>query len=376
MNTKNILRAVFITWAVIAVGLITQSSAASELDDFIQSRMDKAKIPGLAVCIVKNGEIQWTKGYGWADVDKKIAVTPSTLFWVASISKTVTATALMQLHEERRFRLDDDVNQYLPFSVRNPNHPNAPITFRQLLTHTSGIPFRKVPVDANSFPLGIFLQHFFVPGGRYYLEENFYASKPGQSWYYSNIAYALIGFLVEQISGLPFDQYCKKEIFKPLKMRETSWFYGQLDPAHLAKPYRYDSTSQTYLSVKTHPYMPGYPAGQLRTSVRQLARFLIAQIQQGRYKGIRILKQKTAGEMRRVQFPEIAEWQGLSFFLSSDGSGSYIGHGGGGPGEGVRTAMVFRVENGTGIIMLANRYTDNQAWYEIRQRLFAHADQY
>lgn len=379
MNSKNITRLILILCTVITTSLITYAYAGSQLDEFILAKMNEAKIPGFAACIVKNGKIQWANGYGFADVENKVPVTPDTLFWIASISKVVTATALMQLYEERRFGLDDDVNRYLPFAVRNPKHPNAPITFRQLLTHTSSIATRRSEVlqsirtnaDFN-LPLGRFLKQFFTPGGRYYSEDNFYQYDPGKGWDYSSFGYSLAGYLVEHISSVPFDQYSKKRIFEPLEMRETSWFYREVDPAHLAKPYTYNRSRQAYIPVKTHDY-PTYPMGSLNTSAKQLAHFLIAHIQRGRFKGIQILNEKTANEMRRVQFPQIAEWQGLSFFLYSDTAGHYAAHGGGGPGLGTRTVMVFRIEDGTGIIMLSNRYAEHQAWGEILDRLFTRA---
>ncbi len=382
MKSKNIVQVIVVLCTVWTTGLITHAYAGSELDAFILTRMNEAKIPGFAACIVKNGKVQWTKGYGWADVESKTPVTSSTIFWLASISKVVTATALMQLHEERRFGLDDDVNQYLPFPVRNPKHPNAPITFRQVLTHTSSISTRRNEVLHSiktngdlSLGLGVFLEHFFVPEGRYYSEDNFYQYNPGKRWNYSSFGFSLAGYLVEQISQVPFDQYCKKRIFEPLEMRKTSWFYRELDPTRLAKGYRYDRTNEAYIPVKTYDY-PTYPMGALCSSAKELANFLIAHIQRGRFNGIQVLKEKTANDMRRAQFPEIAEWQGLSFFLFSDANGQYVSHGGGGRGLGTKTVMLFRVEDGTGVIMLGNRYTENKAWEEIRIRLFDEAERY
>ena len=121
-----------------------RSSAAADpgnvLDAFIEAEMKAQKIPGLAACIVKSGRIVWSKGYGWSDIKKQLAMDPNrTVQNIGSISKTVTATAAMQLWEKGKFELDDDINHYLPFPVRNPLHADKLISFRSLLTHRSSI---------------------------------------------------------------------------------------------------------------------------------------------------------------------------------------------------------------------------------------------
>jgi len=110
-----------------------------DLDTFIKEVMEKSHLPGLSACIVRNSNIIWSKGYGWADIENKISMTPDTVQNIASVSKTVTATAVMQLWEKGLFTLDDDVNGYLPFKAQNPRFPDVEITFRQLLTHRSSI---------------------------------------------------------------------------------------------------------------------------------------------------------------------------------------------------------------------------------------------
>ena len=109
------------------------------LDAFIRAKMKVAHVPGLAACVVSGGEVVWAKGFGWADIGARRRVTADTGFMLASISKTLIATAVMQQVEAGNLSLDADVDTYLPFSVRNPRHPGDPITLQQLLTHTSSI---------------------------------------------------------------------------------------------------------------------------------------------------------------------------------------------------------------------------------------------
>ena len=111
----------------------------TDLDRFILDGMKGAKVPGLAAAVVKDGNIIWTGAYGWANIENKTPVTNETLFQVASVSKPVTAFAIMQLVEQGLLTLDADINEVLPFPVRNPRHPKVPITLKHLLTHTSGI---------------------------------------------------------------------------------------------------------------------------------------------------------------------------------------------------------------------------------------------
>ena len=110
-----------------------------ELLQFIESTMQTHLIPGLSISIVKNGHIVWEKYFGYANIEENIIVDENTMFILSSISKTITATALMQLFEDGLFILDDDIDEYLPFNVNHPDYPNIPITFKMLLSHTSGI---------------------------------------------------------------------------------------------------------------------------------------------------------------------------------------------------------------------------------------------
>jgi len=111
----------------------------NELNAYIEQTMAMNYIPGLSVSIVKNGSIVWGNNYGYANTADSILVNQNTLFLLSSVSKTITATALMQLWEEQYFQLDDPINNYLPFTVSHPDYPNTELTFKMLLTHTSGI---------------------------------------------------------------------------------------------------------------------------------------------------------------------------------------------------------------------------------------------
>ncbi len=338
-------------------------------------------MPGLAICIVKNGRIAIVRGYGWADISVQKPVTPDTIFLMASVSKTITGTALMQLYERGLYKLDDDVNKYLPFSVRNPSFPRNSITFRQLMSHVSSIRDRYSVYDRiysvgdSPIPLGNFLRDYLVPGRKYFQPQNFYPFAPATKYQYSNVGAALGGHMAERVSGINFSEYCKQNIFRPLKMNHTGWFLSEVPAEQLTSLYDVDSSGK-FVKLQQYGY-PDYPNYQLRTSARQLARFLIAHIQFGRYGKNQILKPETVREMRRIQFPELDSYQGLAFYYyySSNGDG-FLGHGG--ITDGTTTEMWFRLRDGAGIIMMCNRWLftsrENQAWNDIFFRLVQEAD--
>lgn len=342
-------------------------NSSVDIDSFITATMDTFHIPGLSACIVRDGEIIWKDAYGYADIDNNRQVTDSTLFKLASVSKPFTGTALMQLWENGLFDLDEDINNHLPISVRNPYHPDDPITFRMLLTHTSSIvdnwsiltPLITWGGD-SPIPLDSFLTNYLVPGGVYYTDENFSNSAPLTSWHYSNVGATLIGYLVETISNMPFAQYCQDSVFIPLGMNEASWFLSNLDTNHIALPYYFSEGS--YHSYG-HYGMVWYPAGQLRTSAVQVARLLIAFMRKGQIDGIRILDSTTVDLMTTVQFPNLNDELALFWFIvprtvPDFGTYNFCGHGG--SSYGVRTVMDYTLDayKHVGVVVLTNGRSD------------------
>jgi CubicO group peptidase (beta-lactamase class C family) len=335
----------------------------TSLDSFIVHTMDSLHVPGVAACIVKDEDIIWHGEYGYADVAREIVVTDSTLFLLASISKTFVATALMQLWEDGLFGLDDTVSDYLPFPVKNPLYPNTPITFRMILAHTSSIArndqfwFPLVTWGHDSpIPLDYFLQNWLLPGGVYYRYTNYKQYPPGAGGEYSNIAFSLAGYLVEQISDQSFEQYCQESVFGPLGMDETSWFLSELDIDHIAVPTGYDGFN--YYQYGQFGF-PVYPAGQLRTSALQLGRHLIAFMNMGEIDGARVLDSATVEQMSTIQYPNIRvfpeapqiEW-GLGWYRIDTGDGYVWGHDGG--IYGTATVMYCDLERRIGAIVLTN----------------------
>lgn len=348
------------------------------LDSFITAKMAEHHIPGVSACIVKRGNIIWTGNYGWAYINLNIPIYDSTLFQIASVSKTVTGAALMKLYERGQFELDDSINAYLPFRVWNPYYPDSAITFKMLLTHTSSINdnWQNMPYFYNMDPprpLGDYLDDYFTPDSMYYSIENFNNFPPGSTWEYCNIGYALAGYLVESITGIDFNEYCKDSIFAHLGMSESSFFYRDIDTMHLAMPYRWVG-GNNYLAYGHYSYYD-YPGGMLKTSTIQLARFLIAFMQGGRYQSVRILDSATVRLILTpiMMIPNSQYWQGLTWRRTYLGTRTLWGHSG--SDNGIRTRMYFCPADTTGALLFANGET-NPAYDLILNEMLNYASNY
>jgi CubicO group peptidase (beta-lactamase class C family) len=369
------------------------------LDEFIEAERRSLRIPGLAACVVKDGRVAWSKGYGWADIAKRVPMDPDrTVQNVGSVSKTVVATAVMQLWEKGEFQLDDDVNDRLPFAVRNPAHPGVAITYRLLLTHRSGV--ADGPAYGASYACGDpglsledWLRAYLEPGGRHYDKgANFHPWRPGEKSAYSNVGFGLLGYLVERVSGRPFPRYTREEIFEPLGMTRTGWLLSEIEADAHAVPYAPASDGEPpgeeleayrkfgllageaqrdaggdYLPLCLYSF-PNYPDGSLRTGVNQLARFLLAYVGDGVYGDARILGADTVRLMLTPQ-AATAPQQGLCWAAERRDGHRLWGHNGADPG--IRTTMAFRPSDGVGAIVFVNRAGVNLS--KINERLFREA---
>lgn len=323
-----------------------------DLDRFLRRRLADSNCPGLGLAAVYDGRVAWSGGLGLANVRRSQQVRRDTMFMLASISKTVTATALMQVWEQGTIDLDADVNDVLPFPVRNPAFPSRPITARQLLTHTSGIRdnwSELIPLYVKGdspIALRTFLKRYLVRGGAHYsASKNFAGWRPGTGYLYSNVGAALIGYLVEAVTDVDFARWCERRIFDPLGMSDTGWHLRGLDRDRVARPYRRRADG-SWTSYGLYGY-PDYPDGGLRTTARSLAKFLAAYSRGGGP----ILKSSTVDLMLRDQKVP-GPWQGMVWYRTSGPGGYLIGHGG--ADSGVRTEMWFRRDDGAGAIVLAN----------------------
>lgn len=346
--------------------------APDELDAFLLETLQETRAPGLSAALVADGAVQWAGAYGIADEDSGADVATDTAFMLASVSKTVTAVALMQLYDDGLFDLDADINDALDFDVHNPAHPDEPITYRQLLTHSSSIDdnwdtMLDYYVEGDSsVGLGAFLADYLDPAGAEYQPgANYHSWAPGTGSVYSNIGAALAGYMVEALSGVPFDDHCDARIFAPLHMDHTGWHLEDFEVVDVAIPHAPDPVP--------HYGYPDYPNGQLRSSASDIGAFLAAFANGGiSADGTRILQATTVDEMQRVQFPSLDPSMGLIWWHTDVGGAPVIGHNGG--DLGVSTDMYFRGGETRGFVALFNGEPGSRKVADIHERLLEEVD--
>lgn len=285
-------------------------STAAELNAYFTNVIQAQNYVGLGACIAEGDRIVWEGAYGYADLEEKKLLREDNIFQLASLSKVVTATALMQLYEKGMFRLDDDVSLYIPVKVRNPNFSDKPITFRMLMTHTAG--FDDVLPNGNKIslgskgdspiPLSDFVEGLFTPGGKYYSTDYFSNNLPGTKYGYSNIAFSLIGYIVEKLTGKDFSEYCNEALFRPLEMDNTNWHLKGLDTGRVVLGYGFPRGDSITSYQRVGPFgVPGYPEGMLRTTMQDFVKFLSVFVNGGRYKDYQALKPETVELMLSPQ---------------------------------------------------------------------------
>jgi len=279
----------------------TKADFETFLDALIPSQLRNRNIAGAVVSVVKDGQVLFQKGYGYADVEEKKPVLPDqTLFRPGSISKLFTATAVMQLVEQGKLDLDRDINDYLDFAI--PKTYPEPITLRQLLTHTGG--FEEILKN-------LFVAHQSdIKPLRTYLVNEMPARifAPGKIPSYSNYGFTLAGYIVERVSGEKFERYVESHILKPLGMNHST--FDQPLPAELAP-----QMSKGYLSASKKPrdfeFVQVVPAGALTTTAADMTRFMLAFLQDGAVDGVSILKPETVRQMETRQFEFHSKLPGL-----------------------------------------------------------------
>jgi CubicO group peptidase (beta-lactamase class C family) len=342
---------------VLAPPLRARAAMPAGLSRAIQDLMDAGRLPGLSAAVVRDGEVVWSHAWGMANIEAGRPATPDTLFMLASVSKTVVATAVLQAIEEGLFELDTHVNDVLPFRVRNPVHPDQPITIRQLLTHTSSIRDNWTLLTASyvtgdaEMSLRTFLRRYLAPDGADLAPNNYYSFGPGRSYRYANVGAALAAFLVEPASGIGFDMWCERRIFAPLGMDRAGWHLAGLPRRDIAMPYTWWGNKNAYVPDGQYGY-PDYPDGALRTTAPQLARHLAMVMGGGAWRDRRLLSESTVRELRRDQVPDLEPGQGLIWFRLERPSRSLFGHDGG--DTGVATVCFFDPAEGLGVVALAN----------------------
>ena len=378
-----------ISWLMGETSIGTIRESVEQLEGFekkIDYLVNREGMPSFTAGIVANGELIWNKGW--------VASSDETIYAINSMTKTFTATSILQLHERGLVGLDDDVNEHLPFALRHPDYPNTPITVRMLLTHQSGlnhrtdtfddytlteelldlmIKFDMRPVNkaVQTVPHMEFYGGLVDPDGEYFTPDVWTSNKPGTQYSYSNIGFDILSLIVEAVTGREYQDYLRENILDLLGMTSTVFSIHEF-PERQAVPYE-----RLYgVLLKTMMELPLYGrrmfgAGGLRSTVTDISKFMMALTNDGAYGDYQMLQSETVALMKSVQVnvplghgDALQTGNGLGLGILDDDPVGYwnheidlhgaMGHGGSNPGM---TSSMYFVEdaNGSyGIIAMTN----------------------
>lgn len=268
----------------------------------IDSIMKECKMVGLSVAVVKKGKIIYTHAFGIKNIAANTALSNNDIFRIASISKSFSATAIMQLVEAKKLSLDDDVSKLIGFTVRNPKYPDKVITLKMLMSHTSSLNdtqgyFTLDSINPNKSPNYIKCYNNYAPGGGYE---------------YCNLNYNMVGTIIEKTSGERFDKYIKNHILDKLGLY-GGYEVGALDSTRFATLYEYDSATKQFTAADSaynprraiiNNYVMGQstpvfsPTGGMKISATGLAKYMTMHMNYGKYDGIKIISKKSAKTMQ------------------------------------------------------------------------------
>lgn len=335
-------------------GLRDRAELEAFLDGIMAAQRESLHIQGAAVSVVKDGQLFFSKGYGYADTRTGRKVDPArTLFRIGSVSKLFTWHAVMQLVEQGKLDLDKDLNAYLT-AFKIPATFPEPVTMAHLLTHTPGFEDRVIGLFRRKAeemkPLGELLAEELPARVR----------RPGHLASYSNHGTALAGYVVEVVSGMPWAEYIEKNILEPLGMRHAT-VRQPLPPEiadDMAMGYRYRSGE---FQEQPFEFVPAAPAGSMSAAAEDMARFMIAHLQDGRFGSVQVLSEAGARRMHSRLFGHDPRLNGMlhGFYEMSRNGERIFGHGG--DTLWFHTQLALFPERNTGLFVSYNSDTGSKA---------------
>jgi CubicO group peptidase (beta-lactamase class C family) len=321
------------------------AAEVTKINNYLQGIVDRQQIPGLTVAATRNDSVVYTGAFGFKNITTKEPMKASYDFHWASVSKTFVATAIMQLVEKDKIKLDEKLITYLPYFKQKGSDYKV-ITIRQMLNHTSGIGDVEdyewdKPQNDDGAP------ERFVRS----LENDEMLFRPGTDWRYSNTAYEILGVLITTVSGMPFESYVKKNILTPLGMTSSSFIYPEIPDSlrvsgHLwaGKPI----VSKIYPYNKIHA-----PSSTLNSNVLEMAYYAMANLHRGKYKDVQILVDSTynllwTNSVNLKDKPAV----GVSWFLNEHHGLKTMSHSGG--DTGFRSFLLLVPEKNISVMVACN----------------------
>ncbi|HLO14561.1 MAG TPA: serine hydrolase domain-containing protein [Anaerolineales bacterium] len=344
-----------------------QVKDVAALESYLNDLVDSGTPPGLSVVVVKDGEIVYDKAFGFADGPRNVKATSDTVYHWWSMTKIPTAIAIMQLQEQGKLNIDDDVTEYLPwFKVNYPSSASPAISIRNLLQHTSGLP-DTIPAmvgwvhydDSTRNQTEVLKKH--LP------EFNKLKFEPGTKAVYSNLNYMVLGAIIESVSGQTYESYITENILQPLGMSDTSFVYtpgmaenestGTLPVVHfytpllpaLLDPGQVIRERDGKLLWLNRVYIDATPSTGLIGSAPDVARLMLAYLNHGTLDGETILRPESIAMLTETA---PIDGHGLGWFIGESNGIRYLEHAGGGPG--FATTMRLYPDKGLGITILTN----------------------
>ena len=329
-----------------------------------------SQIPGFSISVLKKEKLVYQNAFGFADVESKRPFEATSIQNIGSISKTFIGVALMKLVDQGKLSLDTDINDILPFEIINPKQKNAKITIKHLATHTSSLvetnAYNKICYLLEESPdpyltklkgqermiinairnnkktsLEVFLNEYFVKGGKHYKKKNFSKHPPGTKYEYSNIGSALAAYLVELVAEKDFRSFVRDEIFIPLNMEKSTYHFDEVEKSKLNTNYSFSGHPFPKYSLIT------FPDGGVLTNNQNLTLFFIEMIK-GLKKSSNFLSQKSYETMFQPHFDDGENKSGIFWAYNKSGS---IGHNGADPG--IFTYM-YLTDKDIGLVFMCN----------------------
>lgn len=349
----------WISKSIIASALlfpITSIAQENKAEVAIQQIMKENPVMGLSVAVVKDNKFIYTHSFGLKDAETNAPLTNENIFRIASISKSFSATAILQLVEAKKVNLDQDVSELIGFKVRNPKFPETVITLRLMLSHLSSINDSQGDFSLDSINP--------AKSVNWYKCYNSY--EPGKKYEYCNFNFNMIGTIIEKVSGERFDAYIQNHILNPLQLY-GGYYVNGLDKSKFATIYEYQPDAAKFVAspnayaprtAEVAAYQMGYsapifsPTGGMKISAKDLATYMMMHANYGKYNGIRIISKKSS-KMMQTAVSDIAAY---GFALETpatiiDGK-VMVGHTG--SAYGLYSAMFFNPQEKFGIVVISN----------------------
>jgi CubicO group peptidase (beta-lactamase class C family) len=343
--------------AVYGISAATSSYAqVDKAEADIKDIMKQRDVIGLSVAVVKKGKIIYTHSFGLKNVESNTPLTDQNMFRIASISKSFSATSIMQLVDAGKVSLNADVSDLIGFKVRNPKFPETVITLKMIMSHTSGLN------DSQ----GYFTLDVINPAKGLNAAKCYNDYEPGKGYMYCNLNYNMVGTIIEKLSGERFDTYVRHHILDPLGLY-GGYCVDSLDTTRFATLYEYNATKKSFTpatmayaprSEEIKNYVMGYstpvfsPTGGMKITATDLAKYMIMHMNKGKYRGVRIISKKSA----KIMQTKVQEEEGYGLAIMNVDSlidGKHMtGHTG--SAYGLYSAMFFEPRKKFGIVVITN----------------------